>query len=124
MKTDDILYGLQDQERLDTSLEDAIERLLEDSDPADIDWPVKVFEHRRIDVTRYDLRLAKQALEEMLETLDEEHSDPEGDYTRPTPTMQAAALAFAQAVTREYVSWACEPTGNVIEVTREEACGE
>jgi hypothetical protein len=60
----------------------------------------------------------------MLETLDEEHSDPEGDYTRPTPTMQAAALAFAQAVTSEYVSWACEPTGKVIEVTREEALGQ
>ena len=123
MTQGDIYYGLQDQERLDTSLEDVIERLLEDSDICKIEWPVKVFEHRLIDVTLSAERLGRQALENMLQTLDEEHSDPEGDYTRPTPAMQAAALAFAQAVTSKYVSWACEPTGKVIEVTREEALG-
>jgi hypothetical protein len=123
MTQTEFYYGVQDQERLDPSLDEAIETLIANCDPNDIDWPVKIYEHQPIDVSRYDLRLAKQALENMLETLDEEHSDPEGDYTRPTPSMQEAALAFARADTREYVGWACEPTGIVIEVTREEALG-
>lgn len=45
-------------------------------------------------------------LEQALEDLDEEHSD--GSATKPTPAMIEAADAFASAIEREYVSWACE----------------
>lgn len=123
-KPDNLFYGVQDQERLDRSLPEAIATLLFNCNSDDIRWPVKIFEHRQVDVTRFAKRLAQQALEDMLVNLDEEYSDPDGDYTKPTPAMQAAALTFAQAVTGEYVSWACVPTGRVIEVTREEALGE
>ena len=45
-------------------------------------------------------------LEQVLEDLDEEHSD--GSATKATPAMVEAADAFAAAIEREYVSWACE----------------
>lgn len=50
--------------------------------------------------------LAWRYLEQALEDLDEEHSD--GSATKPTPAMIEAADAFASAIEREYVSWACE----------------
>lgn len=50
-------------------------------------------------------------LEYMIECLDEEYSDPEGDYSVPTPAMREAERVFIQAVLKEYKSWLCEPTG-------------
>ena len=55
MKPDNLFYGVEDQERLDPSLDEAIETLLRDRNPDDIRWPVKIFEHRPIDVRRKPL---------------------------------------------------------------------
>jgi len=52
--------------------------------------------------------LAINALDSMLETLDEEHSNPEGDGTARTDEMQKAAVEFATVVLDGYTSWACE----------------
>ncbi len=53
-------------------------------------------------------------LEAILESLDEEFGDPDGDgVSEPTPGMVEAERAFRAAIVAEYDSWACE------EVTRE-----
>jgi hypothetical protein len=64
--------------------------------------------------------IAQRALYEILEWLDEEHSDPDGSETTPNDAMRAAALAFAEAIRANYVSWQCEPTRETVEYTKEE----
>ena len=49
-----------------------------------------------------------QSLEPLLECLDEEHGDPDGDSTEPTERMKAAEAEFHKVVLEEYESWACE----------------
>lgn len=107
------LYGLEGWERLETEIEDVIERVLEEYDPVPERVSIHVF--RRMDVTRHVDSIASNALEITLENLDEEYGDPGGDPTEPTQTMSEAALAFARAVVQEYKVWTCEPTGEVIE---------
>jgi hypothetical protein len=53
--------------------------------------------------------------------LDEEYSDPDGDYTKPTERMKVVARVFVDAVLNDYQAWACEPTGEVVEITWEDA---
>ena len=114
MKQNDLLYGLEHQERLKSSIDEVLEDVAECTD----NWPVEVFSFRRMDVKRHAELLACHALEHMLETLDEEHSDPDGNPTEPTERMKVAAREFADAVVNDYVSWACEPTGEVIKVEK------
>lgn len=131
MNPNDKLYGLDDQEQLDTDPEDVIEQLVDDAcqqvgEPFDViaarlTWPIKVCVFRRMDVKKYADRIAERALEDAIETLDEEHGDEGGNPTTPTERMKEAATAFGKAVVEDYVSWACEPTGEVVEVTLEEA---
>lgn len=131
MNKDERLYGLRDDEAVQGTVRDVIERLVGDAvekvgEPLAatldrIEWPVVVQVFRRMDVSRDAQSIADNALECALELLDEEHSDPDGDATEPTAEMRKAAEAFAAVVVAEYVSWACEPTGERIEVTREQA---
>ena len=136
MKKNDELYGLKDQETLDADPDEVVQDVLEnacakagesfDAIADRITWPLRVFVYRRRQVGDAD-RLAQRVLECMLEELDCEYADPGGDATVPTSAMRSASLALANAVVADYVSWACEPTGEVIEYTRERArreCGE
>lgn len=70
------------------------------------DWTpeITVYGWRRMTYT-FD---PERILADALEAADEEHSDPDGDGTEPTPAMIAAAEAFAAVLDREYVVWACE----------------
>ena len=116
----DKFYGLDGWERLKTDMDDAIEEVVESCGGVDeVEWPVQLLVFRPMDVQRLACYVAKRALDDVLEYLDEEHSDPDGDATEPTSAMKAAADAFAKVVTDEYVSWSCEPTGEVVEYTRE-----
>ena len=123
-------YGLEDWEKLVDTPEDALERLIDDmSGYGDqitdvlnrIEWPVEVLVYKPMDVTRYANRIAERALDYALEMLDEEHSDPDGDATKPTQAMKEAAKAFAEAVVHGYVSWVCEPTGDKVTFALEQA---
>lgn len=126
------LYGLQEQEVLDGDVEAVLERVLEnacenpgepfDATAARIEWPIKVLVFRHMDIGGENQaeNIAQSVLESTLEVLDEEHGDPDGDTTEPSEGMKAAALAFGRAVVKDYVSWACEPTGEVLEFTREQ----
>ena len=131
MNKNDVMYGLYHWEIVVPSVIDVLEQVVDEFSDGSceefdvvadlIQWPLRVLEFRRIDVSRYCDLLANKALEHVLEILDEEHSDPDGDQTKPTPKMIEAAKAFAGVVCGEYVSWACEKTGKVIDVTREMA---
>lgn len=134
----DELYGLADDERLSESIEDVVERVLDDAvlnrgesfdETADrLEWPLKIYTYRR-KVVGIDVKTAaaRVALDLVLERLDEEYSDPDGDGTTPTATMCAAAATFVEAVTAGYAGtagyfvWQCEPTGDFVEITREQA---
>jgi hypothetical protein len=51
----------------------------------------------------------ERVLESVLETLDEEYGNPDGDVPEaPTDAMIAAAKAFEAVVLAEYKPWACE----------------
>ena len=132
MTKDQKLYGTDDQETLNESVEEVIERLVDDVyEPGEgteqtldrINWPVKVHVFRRIDPAPSIPSLTGRVIRDLLELLDEEHADPNGYETKPTEKMLKAAKTFVTAVISEYVPWACEPTGEVIEVTREMAEG-
>ena len=130
MNKQERLYGLADCEHVQGDIETVIEDLVNAaSEPGDtmeqacnrVEWPIEVCVFRRMVVSHWTKALADQALENALETLDEELSDPEGDATEPTEAMRAAALEFARVVCAEYVPWACERTGEVMKVTKADA---
>ena len=48
-------------------------------------------------------------LDEVLERLDEEHGDPDGDFISSiTPKMIAATRALVQAIEEDYTPWTCK----------------
>lgn len=135
MPKDAQLYGLQDQEDLNTDIESVVERVLDNAcevvgesfvaGAARINWPLCVYVYRRMTLPSPE-KMAEWAIDAILEPLDGEYGDPDGGRTKPTQAMNVAALALAKAVAAEYVPWACEPTGEVIEITEDEAidmCG-
>ena len=133
MNKGDILYGLAPWEQLEMDPDSAVERVLEnacdkvgegfDAMAARIEWPIKilVFKRRDIGGEARAKSIAESAIEDALERLDEEYADPDGDYTEATEKVKEAALAFGRAVVANYVAWTCEPTGEVIEYTRDQA---
>ena len=132
MDKDERLYGLEDWERLECDLEAALERVVDEGctqlgQPFDelaknITWPIRILEFKRRDVggEKTASSIAALALEAALETLDKEYADPDGEATEPTKAMREAALAFGRVVAAGYVPWTAEPTGEVIEYTREQ----
>lgn len=125
---DDALYGCETDEQLQESVEAVVEAWFDETDgPFDnaaenIEWPLKVYVYRRKTVSEQDKALnAGRVLARILDDLDDEYGDPDGDHTESTPGMMEAAKAFVEAVCREYAPWACERTGEVVQVTRGEA---
>jgi hypothetical protein len=127
------MYGLHGDEDLNEDMNALIERVLDDNCErvgesfdviADrIVWPVKVDVYRRMVVSDKDKsHLAEVLLEDLLDRLDEEHGDPMATaIPRDEPEMLAAARAFVDSVVSKYKVWACEPTGAVVEISREQA---
>lgn len=132
MKQDGVLYGIEGQEQLDESIEGVVESLMiggwsytggsgtwkEIADQ--ISWPIEVLVYRRKALPGPEAG-AEAVLGYLLDLFDDEYGDPDKAYNDPTPGMKAAAETFVQAVLSEYVPWQCEPTGEIIRVTREEA---
>ena len=126
-------YGLDGWERLENDLDAVVEKVVEDADCepgedviAKIEWPLRICVFKPMETPSEEM-IVGWALDDILERLDEEHKrldeehkDPEGDCTKPSDAMRAAALALAKVIKAEYVSWTCEPTGEVIEYTREQ----
>ena len=127
--TINLCYGLDGDEQLQSDPDEVVQALMESTmsdEPFDDwakrrEWPIKVGVFRRMDVKWLAPSLADRVIEDLLEVVDEEHSDPDGNPTEPTEGMKAAARAFVDAVLAEYVSWACEPTVETVEYTQEQA---
>lgn len=123
-------YGLDGWERLESSIYDVIEKVFEDNcvkagEPYEviadrIEWPIKIEVYVKNGLTEKDAqRIADDAIERFCETYDADMGDPDGDPFEPTQAMKDAALAFGKACVADYVPFICEPTGSVIEYTRE-----
>ena len=104
---DQILYGIGDQEILDDTIDECIEKYLDGYTGTDL--VVEVKEYRRVAAV-----LDPQCfLDDTLERLDQEYSSGSEYYTDATQTMLSASTVFCEAIMREYVPWNCEPTGKV-----------
>jgi len=105
-------YAVEEKERLTaTDIEDAIAEYLEDIDPTDAPAIVMVqgYEPRSMQNYSFDM-----FLEHILEGLDDEYGDPDGQYTEATEGMKAAAEVFKQAIIKDFYVWMCEKTGEPI----------
>lgn len=126
-------YGLEHQEQLDSDLENVVARVVADhcSQHAEayadilsrITWPIRVHVFQTMSITRNVDKIAERVLEDVLVNLDEDYSTEWVDATEPTLAMQEAAKAFIEAVIKDYKVHQCQPTKEVIEVSREEAAG-
>jgi hypothetical protein len=99
-------WGSGDQERLTcTDPDEFVEEYLDAIDPSD--WPEKltivgyVPMPGKLDPDRY--------LEQILEDLDEEYGDPDGDPFKETDSMRQAMKTCCDAILAEYEPWSCEP---------------
>jgi hypothetical protein len=96
-----------------TDPDDAIEEILDEASGPPADYgEVVVVEVAPVNVALY----AYSVLDPLLNDLDEEYGDPEGEPTEPTKAMKQAAAAFVRAVVADYKVWLCEPTGNEVRV--------
>jgi len=136
MNKNDILYGLKHWEHLEDSLDEAVDRIIEEAvvSPGEgfnqiadrMAWPLEILVYKRMDVggEKMAIMIAEKATNLALEDLDEEYGDDGGAETEPTEAIEEAALAFGKAIVADYVPWTCEPTGEVIKYTREQAKAE
>lgn len=96
-------WGLEDADRLyHDDKDEAIEAILEDMEPEPETIEICGFVTMEINVKGYD------PLEDILERLDEEYGDPDGDPTKPTEAMIEAEKAFLAVIEKEYTSYMCE----------------
>ncbi len=100
------------QERLyHDNVADAIYAYLDDIRPNELPEKITVYGWVRVEVDEPD---AKYVVERILEDIDEEYGDPDGDTPEITPKMLEASKELIKVVMSEYECWACE------EVTEEE----
>lgn len=125
------LYGLEDQERLDDEVSAVVERAVDeacevvgesfDEITARMLWPIRVFVYRPAELEVPEV-LGHLALKDLLERLYEKYgNEDECGPDEPTAAMVEAATALGKAVRDGYTPWLCVPTGEVIEVTLEQA---
>jgi hypothetical protein len=112
-------YGVQDQEILDSEPEEVIQRLMEDEDYSH--FPIKVYVFKPMSIAKSEESLSRDIIQDVLERLDENLADPDGDCTEPTEDMKKASLELAKVIFKDYTTWACESTGEVLEYSKEEA---
>ncbi len=112
-------YGTEEQEILDAEPGETIQRLMDDVDCPD--FPIRVFVYKRMSIAKDEETLAKDILDDIIERLDGDYGDPDGDYTEATENMKKASIEFAKVILSDYKSWACEKTGEVLEYSKEEA---
>ncbi len=113
-------YGTEEQERLDPDPEQTVRDLLEGEEDYS-DFPIRVYIYKPMEVIKKLEQFAENIIEDILNNLDDTYGDPNGDYTEATVEMKEAALKLAVVVKEEYQPWLCEPTGEVLEFSKEEA---
>ena len=101
-----VFWDCQDSETLRYETKDeAIEYFLDD-----LLWDAIP---KKIEVKGYARRVAVPGmlspLDYVLEYLDEELGDPDGNLVTPTERMKKAEQEFIKVILEEYEPWACEP---------------
>ena len=118
-----LFYGVEEQERLDADPHDTFVNELSNMDEAEIASceMIIVYEWRRIQLSEEVAKMyAKSILEDLLNSLDEEYADPDGDYTEETENMKASSEKFVKDVLKEYKPWICERTGNEVKFSKKD----
>ena len=113
-------YGYDGQERLSSEPEDVVIDLITGEEDYQ-GYPIKVHVFKPIEIIKDVESYVESMLDTLLENLDEEYGDPDNDYTEPTEKIKKSALDLARTIKEEYVSWMCEPTGEVLEFSKEDA---
>lgn len=90
-----------------TTLDDAVEAALDDMDPCDRPDELVVRGMARMQAS-FGATKAEDLCVELIEDLDTELGNPDGDTPRPTEKMIAAAEALLKTILNEYEPWACE----------------
>jgi hypothetical protein len=136
MQKNELLYGREVWERLETTFDDAVERALEEGTtvPGESYVDVRgllvedcllpmvfnVFRRRSIGGDTWVKYTANDIVERIIDDLDAEFAAPEGDPTILSGRVKTAALKLAGVIEKEYVSWQCEPTGQSHKLSRED----
>lgn len=101
-------WGMEDEERLScTEIGERVQKFCEDyegDEPIPETIELIGFDSMKVNEGSY----AEWLLDNLLETLDEEYGDPDGDGTEPTEGMKQAANEFIKKVFSEYHAWNCE----------------
>jgi len=112
-----LFYGEEGREILFNNPEKVIMDVFDDPETIEnFKYPFIVYEFKPMEIELS----AKWIVKEILEKLDDELGDPEGDYTQPTEAMIKSAEALVETIKKEYHVWMCEPTGNKIEYSQED----
>ena len=75
----------------------------------DLPETIEVVGYRRKEVTKRDLYYMNSPLEQIIEYLDDEWGDPDGEFDQSGwKEMSAAEDQFLQVIIDNYVPWACE----------------
>lgn len=85
-------------------MDNAIEEVLDDMEPLPETIEVTAFRRERIGRHWCGMKI----LDYILESLDEQFGDPDGERMTPTPAMFAAADALWATIEADFVPWACE----------------
>jgi len=110
-------YGIETDERLMLTKMEVIEKNFHDvKDVEEYNFPFIVYEFtpREINID------AEWLLDYVLEYLDDEYGDPDGDYTKPSQKMIDAAQEFIKVIKSEYTPLACVKTGKSYKYSKEE----
>ena len=85
-------------------------------------WPIKILVYERKTVYNEERvkYIAEDILERTIEKLDEDFGSEDGDGSPISLEMEIAARKFAEAILNDYVSWVCEPTGEVVSYDRDQ----
>lgn len=121
-------YGHADDDELTCdSIEEYVEMLLDDRGTTIAEaldatpWPLLVTAYRRETITELEIeRLADDTLDRLLELINEEHGDPDGDGPSPTPAWRDAMLTAVKTIVATYAVWNCERV-TTLAVSREDA---
>jgi hypothetical protein len=98
----------RDEERLSADcVEDAMDEWVDHLFPDPLPETVTVYGFAPMELPSVE-KLAGRAVDYLLELLDEEYGDPEGDPGEPTAKIKAAAEAFATILRAEYRAYTCE----------------
>lgn len=90
------------------SIDEAMQEYVDDVDHSKWDKQVEIYRYEPMKISdAQKQRWSEWALENLIENLDEEHGDPDGETTI-TKEMETAAREFVDKVIAGYHVWSCE----------------